>query len=278
MTRVLQSWQCAKTWYCAVLAHCHYQTTRLDLPRAEPRVPVRSARLEPSPKQLNSGMHVFIIANTHYVNFQLLKSVRNEQRNSQQENRKGKKKRLPSTSQHSPNSPLLTKQRCSLSIFPGFDWSEGQGRSRNCRCHKHDRHDRERKRPLQCYGPGEELSDTQRSGQERRGEADLPVSEHGQEEASIDDDAPDGHVRQDAASHPTAGNHHCTIPENEEEGEGEWQGNDRGVDPAGECRVTEVECDELEELEHLDHFAVNEEGSAPEHDPSKGKEIEARDS
>lgn len=39
--------------------------------------------------------------------------------------------------------------------------------------------------------------------------------------------------------------------------------------------MTEIECDELEELYHLDQFTPDEEGAAPEQDPGKGEKIEA---
>lgn len=39
--------------------------------------------------------------------------------------------------------------------------------------------------------------------------------------------------------------------------------------------MTEIECGELQELYHLDQFTPDEEGAAPEHDPSKSEKIEA---
>lgn len=41
--------------------------------------------------------------------------------------------------------------------------------------------------------------------------------------------------------------------------------------------MAKVEGGKLEKLDHLDRFAVDEEGAAPEHDPSEGENIEASD-
>lgn len=160
-----------------------------------------------------------------------------------------KRKKKPQQPAFNPFS-LLAQQRCSLSIF--LSCTESPRRSCNSCTHKHECHDGECKRPLQCHCSREELPNTQSGTQEGRSKTDMPVPKDSQEEAGKDEDTPDGHVRQHTAGQPTAAHHHRTVQQDEEEGESQWQSNDRCVDPAGKPRVTEIECDELEELYHLD--------------------------
>lgn len=114
----------------------------------------------------------------------------------------------------------LMQQRRPLPIVPALSRSKRRRRRHNTSANKHHSHDSERKRPLQRHGPGEELANAQPSAQERRRETDVPVLEDGEEEASVDSDAPDGDVGEDATGEPAAVHHHCAVPEDEEEGEG----------------------------------------------------------
>lgn len=121
-----------------------------------------------------------------------------------------------------------------------------------------DGHDCKGKDPLECNGLGEELTDTEGSSEDTKREADGIVLVGNEEEESVDQDAPDRNIGQDASCQVVGIDSDGTIPVQSNKCPCKWSRNNWDVNKSWVGIVSEVEGGEIEEINDQDDLRPDE--------------------
>jgi len=167
-------------------------------------------------------------------------------------------------------SPLATSSSSSLVTSVGsqdaWDCSRKTGQ-------EHNSHNGKSEGPLQGNDLGKELPNSQSGSQERSRKADIVVLEREQEETGEGGNSPDGHIRENTAGEPVAMDHDGAVPEDHEEGEGQWHRRDGKMDQPWGSRVAEIDGSQIKEIGDEGNLGDDGMTADPEHDPYKLKDV-----
>lgn len=174
---------------------------------------------------------------------------------------------------------LLVQQRLALGILADNGTTlEGvlandTGKTDQHRQDKEDTHDGESKDPLEGNDVGEELRDTQGSGQDREVEAHGVVLVGNQEKEAVAEDGPDEDVCSDTSGEGVSVDCCGANSEQSHIVESQRAGDNGNVDEAGGGRVTEVGSRQVEEVDDEQKQCQPEVRADPEHDHSKEQQV-----
>lgn len=115
-------------------------------------------------------------------------------------------------------------------------------------------HDGECENPLKSDCLGEKLTDPESSSEVAEGEAHGVVLENNQEEQSINQNTPDGNIRQDTSRQGVCINSNSTIPVQCNEIPCQWSRDGWDMDCSSVGIVAEVEGGKVEEIDNQEYF------------------------
>lgn len=176
---------------------------------------------------------------------------------------------------------MIVEKRSSLAIFfsgsrlpaPG-DLFAKQARNGNCQsCKEQDTHDSEREDPLESDYLPQELCDAKGCSQNTEFKAHRVVLVGYQEEASKDEDSPDGDVAKNASGQSMSIDCNCTIPVKSNESPSQGTRYCRDVDESRMSWMAEVEGNEIEEVKNQHELGEIEAGPDKEHDKSELEKV-----